>query len=67
MTRLARTVILFQPTVFADVLPIARIAQEEIFGPVVAIIKADNFQHALDIANDTEYGLTGSVYSKKPQ
>lgn len=53
-----------EATVFADVDPHARIAQEEIFGPVVALIKADNYEHALDIANDTEYGLTGAVYSK---
>jgi 1-pyrroline-5-carboxylate dehydrogenase len=52
-----------QPTVFADVPPNSRIAQEEIFGPVLAIIKADSFDDAIDIANNTEYGLTGSVYS----
>lgn len=53
-----------QPTIFADVRPDARIAQEEIFGPVLAMIPADDFNHALAIANDTEYGLTGAVYSK---
>jgi 1-pyrroline-5-carboxylate dehydrogenase len=53
-----------EPTVFADVDPHARIAQEEIFGPVLAVIKARDFDDALYIANDTEYGLTGSVYSK---
>jgi 1-pyrroline-5-carboxylate dehydrogenase len=52
-----------QPTVFADVLPTARIAQEEIFGPVLAIIKARNYSDALEIANNTEFGLTGAVYS----
>ncbi len=52
-----------QPTVFADVSRDARIAQEEIFGPVVALIRADNFDEAIDIANDTDYGLTGAVYS----
>jgi 1-pyrroline-5-carboxylate dehydrogenase len=52
-----------QPTVIADVAPTARIAQEEIFGPVLAIIKARNFDHALEIANNTEFGLTGAVYS----
>jgi 1-pyrroline-5-carboxylate dehydrogenase len=56
-----------QPTVIADVSPQARIAQEEIFGPVLAVIKARNFDEALDIANNTEYGLTGSVYSKNHQ
>jgi 1-pyrroline-5-carboxylate dehydrogenase len=53
-----------QPTIFADVDPNARIAQEEIFGPVVAFIKAKDFDHALEIANNTEYGLTGSVISR---
>jgi len=50
-----------QPTVFADVDPSARIMKEEIFGPVVAITKAATFEEAVDIANDTEYGLTGAV------
>ena len=53
-----------RPTVFADVTPKARIAQEEIFGPVLAVIKAENFDEALAIANNTEYGLTGAVFSK---
>jgi 1-pyrroline-5-carboxylate dehydrogenase len=53
-----------QPTIFGDVPPQARIAQEEIFGPVLTIIRARDFEHALEIANGTEYGLTGSVYSK---
>lgn len=53
-----------QPTIFGDVPPEARIAQEEIFGPVLSIIKARDFDHALEIANSTEYGLTGSVYSR---
>jgi 1-pyrroline-5-carboxylate dehydrogenase len=52
------------PTIFADVAPTARIAQEEIFGPVLAIIKANDFAEALAIANGTEYGLTGSLYSR---
>jgi 1-pyrroline-5-carboxylate dehydrogenase len=56
-----------EPTVFADVDPHARIAQEEIFGPVLAVIKAKDFEDALHIANDTEYGLTGSLYSKDPE
>jgi 1-pyrroline-5-carboxylate dehydrogenase len=51
------------PTVIADVAPDARIAQEEIFGPVLAVIKARDFDHALEIANNTEFGLTGAVYS----
>jgi 1-pyrroline-5-carboxylate dehydrogenase len=56
-----------QPTVIADVAPQARIAQEEIFGPVLAVIKARNFDEALEIANDTEYGLTGAVYTTNQQ
>jgi 1-pyrroline-5-carboxylate dehydrogenase len=54
------------PTVIADVAPTARIAQEEIFGPVLAVIKSSSFDEALAIANDTEYGLTGAIYSKSP-
>jgi 1-pyrroline-5-carboxylate dehydrogenase len=53
-----------RPTIIADVAPSARIACEEIFGPVLAVVKVDSFQHALDVANDSEYGLTGSVYSR---
>lgn len=56
-----------QPTVFLDVNPSARIAQEEIFGPVVSVIKAKDFGDALAIANGTEYGLTGAVFSKNPE
>jgi 1-pyrroline-5-carboxylate dehydrogenase len=52
-----------QPTVIADIPPTARLAQEEIFGPVLAVIKARNFDDALNIANNTEFGLTGAVYS----
>jgi 1-pyrroline-5-carboxylate dehydrogenase len=53
-----------RPTVIADVDPRAAIAQEEIFGPVLAIIKARDFDHALEIANNTEFGLTGGVWTK---
>ncbi|MFN2450170.1 MAG: L-glutamate gamma-semialdehyde dehydrogenase [Candidatus Baltobacteraceae bacterium] len=56
-----------QPTVIADVAPDAAIAQEEIFGPVLAVIKARDYDHALEIANNTEFGLTGAVYSSDPQ
>ncbi|MDR7437188.1 MAG: L-glutamate gamma-semialdehyde dehydrogenase [Armatimonadota bacterium] len=56
-----------QPTVFADVDPSARIAQEEIFGPVVAVIKARDFADALAMANSTEYGLTGAVFTRNPE
>jgi 1-pyrroline-5-carboxylate dehydrogenase len=55
-----------EATVIADVAPEARIAQEEIFGPVLAVIRAKDFDDALRIANDSEYGLTGAVYSKNP-
>ncbi|HTA41818.1 MAG TPA: L-glutamate gamma-semialdehyde dehydrogenase [Bryobacteraceae bacterium] len=54
------------PTIIADVDPQARIFQEEIFGPVLAITKARDFDHALAIANDSQYGLTGAVYSNDP-
>jgi 1-pyrroline-5-carboxylate dehydrogenase len=54
---------LIQPTIFADVEPQARISQEEIFGPVVVFHKAPDFRTAIAIANDTDYGLTGAVYS----
>jgi 1-pyrroline-5-carboxylate dehydrogenase len=52
------------PTIFGDVSPSARIAQEEIFGPVLACLRARDFDHALEIANGTVYGLTGGVYSR---
>ncbi|HTM51347.1 MAG TPA: L-glutamate gamma-semialdehyde dehydrogenase [Bryobacteraceae bacterium] len=56
-----------RPTVIADVEPGARIFQEEIFGPVLAVSKARNFEHALELANDSQYGLTGAVYSRNPE
>jgi 1-pyrroline-5-carboxylate dehydrogenase len=52
------------PTVIADVSATARIAQEEIFGPVLAVIRAASFDQALAIANNTDYGLTGAVYAR---
>jgi len=52
-----------QPTVIADIAPKSTLEQEEIFGPVLVVIKSRNFDHALEIANDTEFGLTGAVYS----
>ena len=51
------------PTIIADVDSRARIFQEEIFGPVLAVTKAKDFAHALELANDSEYGLTGAVFS----
>jgi 1-pyrroline-5-carboxylate dehydrogenase len=54
------------PTIIADVAPGARIFQEEIFGPVLAVTKARDFEHALGLANDSQYGLTGSVFTTNP-
>ena len=53
-----------QPTVIADVPENGRLAQEEVFGPVLSFIRARDYTHALAIANGTEYGLTGGVYSR---
>ncbi|MEH7299216.1 L-glutamate gamma-semialdehyde dehydrogenase [Neobacillus drentensis] len=53
-----------QPTIFADLTPTSRIMQEEIFGPVVGLTKAKDFTEAIEIANNTEYGLTGAVITK---
>ena len=55
-----------RPTVIADVEPKARIFQEEIFGPVLAVTPASSFEHALELANDSDYGLTGAVYTQNP-
>ncbi len=53
-----------KPTVITDVQPDARIFREEIFGPVLAVTRARDFDHAIELANDTEYGLTGAVYTR---
>jgi aldehyde dehydrogenase (NAD+) len=53
-----------EPTVFIDVKPTMRIAQEEIFGPVVAVIPVDSFEEMLEVANGTEYGLSLSMYTR---
>ena len=63
-TRLPREGFYVSPTVIADVAPDAVIAQEEIFGPVLAVIRARDYSHALEIANNTQYGLSGSVYTR---
>lgn len=55
-----------QPTIFADIGPHDRLAQEEIFGPVLSIIKAKDFDEAIEIANNTIYGLSGGVYTMNP-
>jgi len=54
-----------KPTVIGDVDPMARISQEEIFGPVLAAFRARDFDSALEIANNTQYGLTGAVFSRE--
>ena len=56
-----------RPTVIADVDSKSRIFQEEIFGPVLAVTKARDFDHALALANDSEYGLTGAVFTRNPE
>ncbi|NQV05303.1 L-glutamate gamma-semialdehyde dehydrogenase [bacterium] len=53
-----------EPAVLAGVEPEARLAQHEIFGPVLSVIRARDFDHALDIANGTEFGLTGGLHSR---
>ena len=53
-----------EPTVFADCTPRMRIAQEEIFGPVVAVMPIDGFEQALQVANDVPYGLSASIYTQ---
>jgi 1-pyrroline-5-carboxylate dehydrogenase len=55
------------PAVIADVDSHARVFQEEIFGPVLAVAKARDFDHALEMANDSQYGLTGAIYSNRPE
>ena len=54
------------PVIFADVSPDSPIAQEEIFGPVLAVLRADDIDTALDIANSTPYALTGGIFSRSP-
>ncbi|MGD8843078.1 MAG: proline dehydrogenase family protein [Gammaproteobacteria bacterium] len=54
------------PAIFADVAPEDALAQEEIFGPVLALLRATDFEQALAIANGTSYALTGGVYSRRP-
>jgi acyl-CoA reductase-like NAD-dependent aldehyde dehydrogenase len=56
-----------EPAVFTDVSPRARIAQEEIFGPVLAVIAVDSYQQAIAIANDTPYGLSAAIATRNPR
>ena len=53
-----------EPTIFADADPNARIMQDEVFGPFVAFTKVRDFDHAMEVANNTEYGLTGALYTR---
>jgi len=54
------------PHIFSGIKPDDRLAHEEVFGPVLAVMRASTFEEALEIANSTEYKLTGAVYSRKP-
>ena len=54
------------PVIFGDVEPSSRIAQEEIFGPVLSVLRARDFDHALEIANDSAFALTGGIFSRSP-
>ena len=54
----------YQPTIFADVAPKMRISQEEIFGPVVAIIPCNSFEQAVEIVNDSKFGLSSAIYTR---
>jgi len=56
-----------QPTLFSEVTPDMRIAKEEIFGPVLCLMRASSFDEAIEIANETEYGLTASIYCQNLQ
>lgn len=56
-----------EPTIIADVKGEARLSQEEVFGPVLAVTKARGFDEAINLANNTEYGLTGAVYTDNPE
>lgn len=54
----------YQPTIFTDVAPKMRIAQEEIFGPVVGIIPCNSFEQAVEIVNDSKFGLSSAIYTR---
>ncbi len=54
----------FQPTIFTDVQPDSRLAQEEVFGPILAVLKISSFDEAIEVANNTPYGLSSAVYTK---
>lgn len=54
------------PTIFGDVPGDAKLAQQEVFGPVIAVIRVKNLDQALEVANSTEYALTGGIFSRSP-
>ncbi|MFN0199540.1 MAG: L-glutamate gamma-semialdehyde dehydrogenase [Planctomycetaceae bacterium] len=64
--KLAKSGFFIGPHIFAGVAPSSRLAQEEIFGPVLVVLRAGKLEEALDIANDTDYALTGGFYSRSP-
>lgn len=55
----------YKPTVITNVTPEMKVAKEEIFGPVLVIIRVDSFKKAIDVCNDTEYGLTAAIFTNK--
>lgn len=55
-----------EPTVFADVDPSDPLATDELFGPVLAVMRADDFDHGIELAMSSEYALTGGIYSRSP-
>jgi len=57
----------FAPAIFADIQPHHRLAREEIFAPILAVLHAPDFETALALANDSDYALTGGVFSRLPQ
>ncbi|MDX1530121.1 MAG: aldehyde dehydrogenase family protein, partial [Rhodothermales bacterium] len=54
----------FEPTIFTGVTPEMRLAQEEVFGPVLAVLKVSSFDEAIEVANGTQYGLSSAVYTR---
>jgi RHH-type proline utilization regulon transcriptional repressor/proline dehydrogenase/delta 1-pyrroline-5-carboxylate dehydrogenase len=64
--RLPREGYFVPPALFADVDPHSPLAQEELFGPAVCLFRVNSFSEGIALANDTEYGLTGGVYSRSP-
>ncbi len=64
--RLPRDGYFVPPTIVTDVVPRSTLAQEELFGPLVVVLRAKDFAQAVELANDVAYGLTGGVYSRSP-